>query len=66
MRLDPEKRKAIRRLALVDYLTALVAWMLFWAYRYEWLGKASFSEAWSRMTAIDLLEGLLLIPLACL
>lgn len=39
MRLPKEKRKAIWRLVGIDYLTAVVAWLIFWLYRQQLLGN---------------------------
>jgi polysaccharide biosynthesis protein PslA len=43
--LSKAKRNSIRQLAVADYVTAVFAWMIFWAYRHEMLGKASFFES---------------------
>lgn len=42
--LSPVKRKAIRKLAAADFVTAAFAWLIFWAYRHEFLGKATFFD----------------------
>ncbi len=62
MRLSPKKRKAVRTLVLLDYLSAMLAWMLFWAYRQQLLGNVSFSEAWRLLQTRDLIAGILLVP----
>ena len=59
---DAAKRKAIRQLAVLDYLSAALAWLTFLAYRQSALGKASFWEAWRQLLPRDYLNGLLLLP----
>ncbi len=60
--LAPVKQKAIRKLAVADFITATVAWMAFWAYRHEMLGKASFFDSLRLLLPRDYIFGLL-IPL---
>ncbi len=62
MQLDPMKKRAIRQLGVVDYLTAMIAWLIFWAYRYHWLGKSSFFQAWEQWQMRDFVSSLILIP----
>ena len=40
MRLGPMKRKAIRQLVILDYLSAALAWFCFWMYRQHLLTGA--------------------------
>lgn len=56
------KRRAVRRLAAVDYAAAAVAWLLFFAYRYDSLGLSSFGNAWRLLSLKDWTFGLLLVP----
>ena len=62
MELDPLKKRAIRQLVVLDYFTAVLAWLIFWAYRYHWLGKSSFFQAWEQLQLRDFISSLLLIP----
>jgi polysaccharide biosynthesis protein PslA len=62
MQLSPIKRRAIQQLALLDYLSATTAWVIFWAYRQQLLGKAEFFNAWQLLQAKDFIYGLLVIP----
>src|SRR5690606_29337816 len=39
MNLIQKKKRAIQKLLILDYLTAIVAWSVFWFYRQEWLQK---------------------------
>ena len=39
MNLTRKKKNAIRKLLVLDYLTAIVAWSIFWFYRQDWLQK---------------------------
>src|SRR5690606_21157738 len=62
MQLDPRKKRAIRQLVVIDYFTAMVAWLIFWAYRYHWLGKSSFFQAWEQLQIRDFVSTFILIP----
>lgn len=62
MRLSPHKRKSIYTLALLDYTSAMLAWMIFWAYRQQLLGNASFTEAYSILQPFDIIIGLIVVP----
>ncbi len=57
------KRKAIRHLVLVDVATAIIAWLLLWAYRYQSLGKSTFVGSWQLLQARDLVAAFVFIPL---
>lgn len=56
----------MRWLAGVDYVAAAVAWLLFFAYRYDSLGLSSFSNAWRLLSVKDWTFGLLLVPIGWL
>lgn len=62
MHLEPIKKRAIRQLVYIDYIAAVIAWVLFWAYRHSSLGKADFWSAWEIFLLKDYAMGLLLIP----
>ena len=62
MQLTPAKKKAIRQLAVIDYLSAALAWAIFWAYRHELLGKATFFNSWHLLHTFDYLSIFLIIP----
>lgn len=58
----PYRNKALRQLVVFDYITAAVAWMVFWAYRQQLLENASFFETWSLLAPRDYFFGVLVIP----
>ncbi len=60
--LTPAKRKAIRQLAIADYVTAVVAWMLFWAYRHTMLDGTGFFQSLNTLQVRDYFFGGLIIP----
>ncbi|MBS1585458.1 MAG: sugar transferase [Bacteroidetes bacterium] len=64
MQLAPVKRKAIRLLAVIDYLSAALAWGLFWAYRHELLGigSGSFFQTLNLLRPFDYLSIFIIIP----
>ncbi len=62
MQLEPAKKRAIRQLIYIDYIAAVVAWVIFWAYRHSLLGKADFFSAWEIFHLKDYFMGLLFIP----
>jgi len=62
MQLSPIKRRAIQRLALLDYLSAVLSWLLFFPYRQQLLGHSGFAQAWSLMSVKDWLMALVFIP----
>ncbi|MBS1589888.1 MAG: sugar transferase [Bacteroidetes bacterium] len=62
MRLPKEKRQAIQQLALLDYSSAFIAWLLFFPYRQQLLGYAAFLDAWKLMTLKDWTIALFLVP----
>lgn len=64
MRLSPAKRKAITILIVMDYLTAIAAWLVFWLYRQHLLHNAfpdiyPLERNWS---ARDYIISFILIP----
>lgn len=62
MRLSREKRRSIQKLALLDYFSAALAWLLFFPYRQHLLGNTRFFHAWQNMSVKDLAFAFLLIP----
>ena len=56
------KRRGVSQLIALDYLTAFIAWFLFWSYRYDLLGKANFGAAWKHLKLTDILNGAILVP----
>lgn len=62
MRLSPVKRRAIQRLALLDYCSAVISWLLFFPYRQQLLGYSSFFTAWERMSIKDILVAIVAVP----
>ncbi|XZF16615.1 sugar transferase [Chitinophagaceae bacterium MMS25-I14] len=62
MRPDPLKKRAIRNLVVSDYLTSVLAWLLFWGYRYDMLGKAHFLSSWRLFHTKDYISSLFIIP----
>lgn len=64
MRLSPTKRKAITIMIIMDYLTAIAAWLVFWLYRQHLLHNAfphiyPLERNWS---ARDYIISFILIP----
>jgi hypothetical protein len=66
MPLKPTKKRAIRRLAFWDFVSAMLAWMVFWAYRQQNLGQTEFLKTWQLLQPRDYYVGLLLLPLGWL
>jgi len=62
MRLSPLKRRAIQRLALLDYCSATLAWVLFWGYRQYLLGNADLLHAWQLLHFVDVITAFIIIP----
>lgn len=56
------KKRAIRLLVLVDYLSAVSAWLLFWGYRHYLLGDLSFWSSWNIFGFRDYMMSLAIIP----
>lgn len=56
------KNKAIKQLVLVDYLSAISAWLLFWGYRHYLLGDLTFWNSWHIFGPRDYLMSLVIIP----
>ena len=61
-RLAPKKKRAIKRLVLLDYATATLAWIFFWAYRQQLLGHTDFLHAWELIQARDFITSFIIIP----
>ena len=62
MQKDAAKTRAIRQLAMLDYASATVAWLVFWDYRQVVLGKATFAASWHLFQPRDLAIALLFVP----
>ena len=62
MRFIQLKKRAIRQLAILDYTSAAIAWMVFWAYRHELLGSGGFFQSWETFGIRDYFFGLVVIP----
>src|SRR5690606_33114541 len=62
MKLQPEKRKAVRILVLVDYAAALLAWLLAWAVRQSAKFSLDFLDVFSGFLMRDVVIGFFLIP----
>lgn len=56
------KNNAIKQLVLLDYCSAVIAWLLFWGYRHYLLGDLSFWSSWNIFSAKDYAMSLLVIP----
>lgn len=61
MYLSPVKKRAIKLLILTDYVTAALAWIIFWAVRHQTLLQTRFSTALAHMHLIDYV-GLFILP----
>jgi exopolysaccharide biosynthesis polyprenyl glycosylphosphotransferase len=62
MPLDPLKRKAIRQMILLDYLAAILAWVILWAYRHEILNNERFFQTLSSLKLKDYIASFVIIP----
>lgn len=62
MRLPDEKRSAVFRLAVSDYVTAAIAWLLFWPYRQQLLGNAGWSAIADMLQVKDILVATVFVP----
>lgn len=60
--LAPEKRRAIRGMVILDYCSATFAWLLFWMYRQQLLGKADMKTIWELLYLKDYFVSFILIP----
>lgn len=58
-----QKNKAIRNWVIADYVSAALAWLLAFSYRYDALGKSGFWEAWKLLLPRDWFLCFLAIPL---
>ena len=61
-RLSPIKATAIKWMAALDYCAATFAWLLFWMYRQQLLGKADMETVWELLYFKDLIISFLVIP----
>jgi polysaccharide biosynthesis protein PslA len=66
MRLAPVKRKAIRQLAMLDYLSAALAWFLLWMYREHISTHLDYGNTLPRFHTRDYVNTLLVIPVGWL
>jgi exopolysaccharide biosynthesis polyprenyl glycosylphosphotransferase len=62
MRLSPEKKRAIRRLALLDYIAVVLAWLCFWLYRQHLLSNLGIAGAFGKFHLRDYISSFLAIP----
>ena len=62
MRLTGLKKTAVKRLVLLDYVAALLAWLLFWGYRHYVLGDLDYWLAWETFGLRDYVMSLVIIP----
>lgn len=62
MYLSKAKVNAIKWMVLFDYLSAVVAWLLFWGYRHYALGDFSYWNSWSIFGTRDYVMSLVVIP----
>lgn len=62
MPLTKTKKKAIKRLVVFDYVSALAAWLLFWGYRHYLLGDFDFWGSWEIFGIRDYLMSIVVIP----
>jgi exopolysaccharide biosynthesis polyprenyl glycosylphosphotransferase len=62
MPLAPLKRKAISYLVLLDYLAAVFAWVIAWAYRHEVILNERFFETLESLRMRDYFVSILFIP----
>lgn len=62
MRLSLQKRKAVWQLAMVDYATAVLAWLIFWLYRQHLLGHTGWKQLWAQAQPKDIIVALLILP----
>ncbi len=66
MQLIPVKRRAIRQLVLLDYVSALLAWVCFWMYRQHVLFKAGITDTLQIFQPRDYLYAIVIIPVGWL
>ncbi|NCX95412.1 MAG: sugar transferase [Chitinophagia bacterium] len=64
MNLSPHKKIAILKLLLFDYLSAILAWLSFWAYRQNFLFSIPYLKTPEKFFLRDALNGLIIIPVA--
>ncbi|MDR3681400.1 MAG: sugar transferase [Flavipsychrobacter sp.] len=66
MQLIPVKKRAIRQLVLLDYVSALLAWVCFWMYRQHVLFKAGITDTLQIFQPRDYLYAIVIIPVGWL
>ena len=62
MSLSRVKKNAIRQLVLLDYLSAALAWLTFWAYRQHLLTGLGYTDTLHKFNLRDYLNTLVIIP----
>jgi polysaccharide biosynthesis protein PslA len=62
MYLSSRKKRAIRQLAVLDYLSAAVAWFTFWVHRQSLLTGAGYMDTLHKFQLRDGLNTLVIIP----
>lgn len=62
MQLTRMKKRAVRQLALLDYLAASLAWFTFWMYRQSYLFKTDYFKTLNGFAFKDLMSCIVLIP----
>ncbi|MBS1779497.1 MAG: sugar transferase [Bacteroidetes bacterium] len=60
--LSPAKKNAIKSLIVADYITAMISWVVFFAYRHSLLDNVSFLDSLKGLQQRDYLFALLVIP----
>ncbi len=60
--LSPAKKNAIKSLIIADYITAMISWVVFFAYRHSLLDNVSFLDSLKGLQQRDYLFALLVIP----
>jgi polysaccharide biosynthesis protein PslA len=66
MQLVYAKKRALRILVLLDYLSAAIAWLSFWIYRHELLSNLSFKSTLNLFQTRDFIINLVVIPVCWL
>jgi exopolysaccharide biosynthesis polyprenyl glycosylphosphotransferase len=62
MRLSPQKKRAIRLLAMLDYASAALAWFCFWIYRQHLLTGAEYLDTLHKYSYRDAVNTFVIIP----
>ncbi|HXS38040.1 MAG TPA: sugar transferase [Flavipsychrobacter sp.] len=63
---NPAKNRAIRQLVLLDYFSAVIAWLTFWIYRHELLRQQGFISTLHLFQIRDYIAGIIIIPVGWL